>query len=226
MFSDLLSLFYPNLCCACGNHLFKGEELICTFCRYHLPQTNYHLEKDNPLSKHFWGKVEVFSAAAYYYFRKGEKVQEMIHKLKYKGRKEIGERIGELYGYELLKSEWFNTINYIIPVPLHPSRERKRGYNQSEMFANGLAKSMKKVSLPYALKRETASSTQTRKSRYSRWENVNSIFAHATGVDLQHKHILLVDDVITTGSTLEACVQALSKIEGIKVSIASIAYAE
>lgn len=184
------------------------------------------MEKENPLIRHFWGKADVYSAAAYYFFRKGEKVQQLIHKLKYKGRKDIGEKIGELYGQELLLSPLFNTIEFIIPVPLHPHRQRKRGYNQSEMFANGLAKSMNRISLPHALVRKVASSTQTKKSRFSRWENVSSIFAPEGKAELINTHVLLVDDVITTGSTLEACVEALAGIEGIRISIAAIAYAE
>jgi len=226
MIRDFISLFYPQLCCACGNHLNKGENLICGFCHYHLPKTEFHMEKNNPLIRHFWGKVDIHSAAAYYFFRKGEKVQQLVHQLKYKGRKDIGERIGELYGHELMKSPDFNTVEVIIPVPLHPMRQRKRGYNQSEMFANGLAKSMNRISLPHALKRNVATSTQTKKNRFSRWENVNRIFAAEEVSQLVHLHVLLVDDVITTGSTLEACVQVLSGIEGIRISIASIAYAE
>lgn len=220
---DLVSLFYPRTCMSCGNTLFRHEETICTFCLFHLPKTHFHKEADNPVSRIFWGRVNLVSAAAFYNFGKGGKVQHLIHQLKYKNHPEVGVYIGKLYGIELQESSFFNGIDLVIPVPLHPLRQRKRGYNQSEQFAIGLCTSMPARLDVHALYRTFASETQTRKSRFSRWENVKEIFAIRDEENLQGKHILLVDDVITTGATIEACAAMLLKVPGVKVSVAAIA---
>jgi ComF family protein len=223
IFQDFISLIYPRICYACGKSLYKYEKCLCTYCNYHLPKTNFHLDQDNPVSKLFWGKVNIFSAAAFYYYNKGTKVQHLIHQLKYKGHKEIGVYIGTIYGKELKKSVLFETVDVVIPVPLHPKKKIKRGFNQSEVFAAGLAEGMNILMDVKTLQRTYASETQTRKSRFARWENVKEIFALKDPETLENKHILLVDDVITTGSTIEACAQMLSAIPGIKISIAAIA---
>ena len=210
---------------ACGKSLYKYEECICLYCRYHLPRTNFHNDAENPVSKLFWGKVPVHSAAAYYYFQKGGKVQHLIHQLKYKERREVGICIGELYGKDLSSSSLFNKVDVIIPVPLHPKKLRIRGYNQSEMFAEGLSRSMKIPINTSVLIKTTATETQTRKSRFSRWENVKEVFHLENTVILENKHVLLVDDVITTGSTIESCINMLLEIPGIKVSVAAMACA-
>ena len=225
MLNDFFSLFYPSLCLSCGESLLNGEDCICTYCRYHLPLTEYHHELENPLIQHFWGKVPIHSAAAYYYFHKGEKVQRLLHQLKYQGRKEIGVKIGELYGFDLMKSQLFSTVDVVIPVPLYYKKEKKRGYNQSTTFAQGLAKSMGKELDDKTLLRVKPSETQTKKNRFSRWENVNEIFVLKEADHLIKKHILLVDDVITTGATLEACALQLTRIKHITISIAAIACA-
>lgn len=225
LFHDFISLFYPQVCQACGNNLFKGEEIICTYCMFHLPKTNFHEDDDNPIMRHFWGKVNVSSASSYYFFNKGQKVQKLIHRLKYKGQKAIGQRIGELYGFELVKSSLFNTAEMILPVPLHKSRLRNRGYNQSEFFAKGLASAMNIPTETNLLVRNKKTETQTRKNRFSRWENVSEVFSLTSKTELKGKHFLLVDDVITTGSTLAACAEVLLAQQNTKVSVASIAYA-
>lgn len=226
MLGDFLSLFYPIICLACGKTLYKGEEIICTYCNYHLPKTNFHVDKDNPIIRHFWGKVSIHSAASYYFFNKGEKVQHLIHQLKYKGQKEIGVFIGKQYGHDLKGTPLFNEVDIIVPVPLHAKKKRKRGYNQSELFAMGLAESMKKELDVKTLYRARASETQTKKSRFERWKNVEEVFTLHDKEIFKGKHILLVDDVITTGSTLEACAQSLLQVPDVKVSIATIAYAQ
>jgi ComF family protein len=223
IFQDFISLIYPRICYACGKSLYKYEKCLCTYCNYHLPKTNFHLDQDNSVSKLFWGKVNIFSAAAFYYYNKGTKVQHLIHQLKYKGHKEIGVYIGNIYGKELKKSVLFETVDVVIPVPLHPKKKMKRGFNQSEVFAAGLAEGMNILMDVKTLQRIYASETQTRKSRFARWENVKEIFSLKEPETLENKHILLVDDVITTGSTIEACAQILSAIPGIKISIAAIA---
>lgn len=218
-------LFYPRVCQACGNSLFKGEEIICTFCMYHLPKTNYHEDENNPIIRHFWGKVNISAASSYYFFNKGQKVQKLVHRLKYKGQKEIGLKIGELYGHELSKSERFCSADLIVPVPLHKSRLRTRGYNQSDFFAKGLSSALNIPAETALLVRNKKTETQTRKNRFSRWQNVSEVFSLRTKTTIEGKHFLLVDDVITTGSTLSACAEVLLKHKNTKVSIASIAYA-
>ena len=145
--------------------------------------------------------------------------------MKYKGKNEIGIFIGKLYGKDLAATEGFNTVNYIVPVPLHPKKQKIRGYNQSEMFALGLAESMKIPVDTHTLIKTTATETQTKKSRFSRWENVKEVFAVQDTDHFKNKHILLVDDVITTGATIESCVTKLQQAEGIKISVVSMAFA-
>jgi ComF family protein len=225
MLNDFISLIFPQVCVSCGKSLYKNEQNICTYCIYHLPKTDFHLDNDNPIAKIFWGRTNIHSAGAFYGFNKGGKVQHLIHQLKYKGRKEIGFTVGKLYGFDLKQHENFNTVDVVIPVPLHPKKEKKRGYNQSESFAQGLATVLDAESNFTTLFRTYESETQTRKSRFSRWKNVETIFQLKNGESLAGKHILLVDDVITTGATLEACAQTLQQIPDIKISIATIAYA-
>jgi len=220
---DFISLIFPKICACCGNSLWKHEEIICTFCDFHLPRTNFHLEKDNPASKTFWGRAMIESATAFYYFNKGNKVQRLVHLLKYKGRKDIGIFIGEKQGQLLKYSPFFNTAEMIIPVPLHKKKLMQRGYNQSEQFAIGLGKAMRIPVNPYILFRNKFTETQTRKSRFNRWQNVSEMFALKDPLILEGKHILLVDDVITTGATLESCIAVLSAIPGIRISVAAIA---
>jgi ComF family protein len=188
-----------------------------------LPRTNFHLEVDNPAGKIFWGRARIESATAYCYFNKGNKVQRLVHLLKYKGRKDIGIFLGEKQGHLLKYSPLFNSVEMIIPVPLHKKKLMQRGYNQSEQFALGLGKSMKITVNPYILYRTKFTETQTRKSRFKRWQNVSEMFALKDPSILERKHVLLVDDVITTGATLEACINTLSVIPGIRISIAAIA---
>ncbi len=222
---DLFSLFFPNLCLGCGQPLVRGEVAVCSICHFHLPKTYFHNDPDNPLNKVFWGRVNLEAVAAYVYFQKGSTVQHLLHQLKYKGKHEIGFHIGKWYGQDLRYAPVFRDVELVVPVPLHPNKLRKRGYNQSRMFAEGLASVMQARLEDKSLYRKVDSKTQTRKARYNRWENVENIFAVKNPEKIQGRHILLVDDVITTGATLEACVQALLEVPGVKVSVATIAYA-
>lgn len=224
-FQDFISLIYPRICVICGNSLFQNEDIFCTPCQYHLPKTNFHLLKDNEVSRIFWGRVKIENAASYLFFTKGSKVQRLIHQFKYKGKKQIGIKIGKLYAYELRKSKLFDEIDYIIPVPLHVKKQKKRGYNQSEQFGIGLSVGMKVELKTDVLFRIKASETQTKKTRFNRWENVNEIFNIKNKKQLTGKHILLIDDVITTGATIEACAQVLHKIQDVKISVVSIGVA-
>ncbi|MEI6682796.1 MAG: phosphoribosyltransferase family protein [Bacteroidota bacterium] len=222
---DFISLIFPRICACCGNSLWKHEEIICHSCDFRLPRTNFHLDADNPVARLFWGRAPVEAAGAYLYFNKGNRVQRLVHQLKYKGRKDIGAWLGNQYGHELLKSSLFSNLDAIIPVPLHKKRYMQRGYNQSEQFAIGLGKPMNLPVVNHLLTRSRATETQTRKSRFSRYQNVHDIFEVIHAEKYKGKHLLLVDDVITTGATLESSVLALAAIPGVKISVACIAAA-
>ena len=222
---DFIALLLPRTCEICGNSLFKNEELICIRCLGHLPYTKWHQDSENPLHAIFWGKVPIEGVTAMFYFHRGNRVQKLLHKLKYQGGKELGKWVGKRYGNQLKNSETFKDVDIIIPVPLHPKKQKMRGYNQSEQFAIGLATSMNVIIDTESLYRKVASETQTRKTRTERWENVKDIFAVKKPENLVGKHILLVDDVITTGSTLEACARVLLELPDVRISVAAIAAA-
>ena len=224
--NDFVSLLFPQLCVACNQSLVTGEELLCMDCRFNLPYTNFHLQPDNIVARQFWGKMKVEAAYALFYFVKGGNIQNMMPQFKYKGIKQIGNLMGYIAGEQLLENEIFQSVDYIIPVPLHAKRLRKRGYNQSACFADGLAEKLDAAVEINNLIRITATQTQTRKGRFARFENMREVFSVVDPSRLENKHILLVDDVVTTGSTLEACGIQLLKIPGVKLSIAAIAYAE
>ena len=223
---DFVSLIFPELCVACRAGLMANEDLLCTDCLYNLPFTNFHLQPDNIVARQFWGKLPIKGAYSLYYFNKGGNIQNMMHLFKYNGMHSIGNMLGNIAGKQLLQNEVFNSVEVIIPVPLHKKRLKERGYNQSASFADGLAQKMGvKVDIDN-LVRNVATKTQTHKSRFARFENMQEVFAVARPADLINKHVLLVDDIVTTGSTLEACGIELLKVPGLKLSIATIAYAE
>ena len=225
LFEDFISLFFPRTCYACGNNLFQNEKIICTSCLLHLPKTNFHKIKENPVSKVFWGRVNLVTATSMYFYRKGGKVQQLVHQLKYKGHKEIGIYLGQIYGSQLMENKLYNDIDIIIPIPLHQSKLKKRGFNQADCFARGLAESMQIKLDTQSLVRQVATSTQTKKTRYKRWENVSDIFTLEIPENINDKHILVVDDVITTGATMEAFIQTIQTAKNVRVSAVSIAFA-
>lgn len=222
---DLFSLFFPDLCLGCGEPLVKGERYLCSVCQFHLPRTNFQFDIDNAVARVFWGRVKLEAAASFCYFTKGSNIQRLLHKLKYEGDREIGLYLGETYGRELKASILYDEIDLIIPVPLHPRKQRKRGYNQSEAIGQGLSRTLQAALETNVLFRKTNTSTQTRKTRYKRWENVENVFEVRRPDLIRDKSVLLVDDVITTGATLEACAAALLTEQGVRVSVVSIAYA-
>ena len=223
-FKDFFNLLFPDLCIVCNSHLVNQEDLICTKCLYDLPKTNYHKELDNPVSQLFWGRTKVEYATGFFTFSKGSDYQTMMHKFKYHGNKEIGYVLGKSFGNQIRNSV-FNQVDVIIPVPLHKSKLKKRGYNQSEWIAKGLSDALQKPMDVKSFIRSVATETQTRKSRFDRWKNVENIFKITNENALKGKHVLIVDDVVTTGSTFEACANAILKIEDTKVSIATLAVA-
>jgi ComF family protein len=225
LWDDFISLLFPRLCYACGNQLMRNESLICTECFVVIPRTNYHFAEDNPVAQLFWGRCLIEKAAAFSYYNKGSRIRKLIHNLKYNGIREIGYDLGRLYGLSLKTSGFINDIDIIIPVPLHPMKKRIRGFNQSETISMGIADA---THLPVDIKslaRVLVSATQTKRSRYERWTNVEGIFQVLDSQTIMGKHVLLVDDVITTGSTIESCTNELLKIEGVKVSVVALAFA-
>lgn len=222
---DFISLLFPRVCQGCGDILVRNEEIVCLGCLSDMAYTNYHLEPGNALEKELWGRCYVERAAAMCYYRRGSRIQKMIHRLKYYGVRNIGNYLGRMYGRKLAESAFTEDVDLVIPVPLHPSKIRKRGFNQSEIIARGLAVELNLPVEPGMLKRITKSATQTRKSRVERWENVEGIFSIKKPELLEGKHILIVDDVITTGSTIESCVNSLKNIEGVKVTVVALATA-
>jgi ComF family protein len=223
---DLLGLFFPDLCVTCGERLLSHEKYVCLNCWHDLPQTHFHFKPENKVAQLFWGRVQIENATSFFTYKKGSRYQQLIHFIKYKGLKELGFETGRRFGFELNESETFRSVDWIIPVPLHPKKQKRRGYNQSEWIARGMADSMQKQVSSDNLLRRIYTSTQTRKNRFERWQNVEGIFEVIRPGEFENKHILLVDDVVTTGSTLEACAFQLLKIENTKVSIATLAFAD
>ena len=219
---DVASLVYPRICNGCSNTMFKHEQFICNKCYVSLPKTNYHLQKENPIQKIFYGRADVAMAGSFLFFQKKGSVQRMLHALKYKGKPEVAQVLGKWYAQEI--KEHYTNYDYIIPVPLHKKRLKKRGYNQSEYFAKGLSEGLNIQVITDVLIKTKFTETQTYKSREERVENTLTSF-HVQNPEIIHnKNILLVDDVITTGATTEACILQLQKSAKTMVGVASIAY--
>lgn len=226
LWGDFISLFFPNYCLGCTNTLVKGEEILCTQCILELPKTYFHLDLDNPIRKRLEGRIHLMTAIAFLRFRKTGVVQHLLHQLKYNNHPEVGVRLGKIYGKELFDAGFKNYFDLIVPVPLHESRRRKRGYNQSAKFAEGLSESLQ---IPYDEKcivRTVKTTTQTRKNKIDRWNNVKDVFHVAQPETITRKRILLVDDVITTGATMEACGHQLLASGCAELSFASLAEAQ
>lgn len=223
---SFLSLFFPRYCIVCGRTLAKGEECLCTMCNINLPRTDYHLRKDNPVEKMFWGKIPLERATSFFFYRKGSDFRQILHQLKYGGQKGIGAIMGRYMAAELLASGFFDGVDIILPVPLHKKKQQIRGYNQSEWIARGIA-AVTGISIDTeSVVRQKNTETQTRKSSFERWENVEGIFELHHAQSLTGKHVLIVDDVLTTGATTVECASCLAEIEGIRISILTLAMAE
>ena len=223
---SFISLLFPRCCVVCGRSLAKGEECICAMCNINLPRTNYHLQKDNPVEQLFWGKIPLERATSFFFYRKGSDFRQILHQLKYGGQKEIGAIMGRYMASELSASGFFQGIDVIIPVPLHKRKQRIRGYNQSEWIARGISAVTGICIDTEVIVRQKHTETQTRKSAFERWENVDGIFALHHADSLKGKHVLVVDDVLTTGATTVACASRLVEIEGVRISVLTLAVAE
>lgn len=223
---SFVSLLFPRCCIVCGRPLAKGEECLCTMCNINLPRTGYHLKEDNPVEKLFWGKIPLERATSFFFYRKGSDFRQILHQLKYAGQKNIGAIMGRYMAAELQESGFFEDIDVIVPVPLHKKKQRLRGYNQSEWIARGIAAVTGIPIDTESVVRHKNTETQTSKSSLERWENVNGIFELYHAEPLTGKHILIVDDVLTTGATTVECASCLTKIEGVRISVLTLAIAE
>ncbi len=223
-FKAFVNLLFPGICDACGNTLAGNESRVCTSCLANLPFTHYWKSADNPVSALFWGRISIENAASMLFFEKGSTLQHLLHNLKYKGKNEIGIVLGKISGVKLQGTPYANA-DLIIPIPLHASRQRKRGYNQSEMIAKGLSASLNIPLESKAIIRCKPTRSQTAKTRYERWQNVEGAFLLTRPEALTGKHLLVIDDVVTTGATSEACMEELLRAKGTTVSYLAIASA-
>lgn len=223
--SDVSHLFYPHLCNGCGSDILGEDHLLCARCIIDLPHTNFAQHADNPIEKIFWGRIPLTAAYSEFYFAKAALIQHLVHQLKYKGNQAMGIYLGELMGKSMMDCNRFNNIDGLVPLPLYPDKERKRGYNQAEVICKGIAAKMNIPILNDILIRQRFTETQTKKHRTERWENVADSFVLLNDSFLIGKNLLLVDDVVTTGATLEASGNTLLKIDGVQLSIATLTFA-
>ena len=226
MFESIINLFFPKVCSGCSSFLLSNENVICTVCRHDIPLTNHHLNPENDAFKKFYGRIPVIHTSALFYFHKKGIVQELIHNLKYKGHEEIGTILGEWYAEDLKNIDLLQSVDEIIPVPLHSKKLKERGYNQITTFGKALSSSLNLTYNDSLLIRNVYSKTQSKKNLLGRTEGIETIFDVSFTEKDHHKHFLLIDDVITTGATLEACSHALLKIPGAKISVICMAMAQ
>lgn len=225
MISSIVNLFFPKVCYACLNVLHDNEDSICTTCRHNLPVTNFHFNADDTVKKVLYGRAEIEHATALFRFEKKGLVQQLIHGLKYKGYEKIGGCLGDWIGAELTTIEAYKTIDMVIPVPLHKNRLKQRGYNQVARFGQHIAKALNIKYLDDALIKVGRTKSQVHKKRFARWNDDQSFFTLHHKSTIEGKHILLVDDLITTGATMEACITALRSAKDLKISIVTMAIA-
>lgn len=222
---DLLNFFFPVYCPVCGTPMSVRKLVLCLPCELKMPLARYVSNPENPVAQLFWGRTKIEAATSFFRFEKGSKYQKLLHLLKYNGEKKVGIFLGKLLGTEL-KDTLYGQCDYIIPVPLHRKKKRKRGYNQSEIIAIGLSSILDIPVMTNILYRTSFTSTQTKKTRFERFLNVEHVFTlKPQNITKENCSILLIDDVVTTGSTLEACVETLLQKEGVKVYVATVACA-
>ena len=225
-FNSFIHIIFPHNCANCDSDTLHQDSFLCSRCFALLPATGFFDVANNPVEKLFYGRVRVESAASGFYFNKHSIIQNLISQLKYHGNKESGIFLGNQIGKYLNESDRFNSVDVIVPVPLNILKEKKRGYNQSLIIAQGITQEFKRPILNDLILRSSNTESQTKKSRSARFQNMQNVFEINKNISMDFKHILLIDDVITTGATLESCCLVLQSINGIKISIASIAIAQ
>jgi ComF family protein len=226
LWRDFIALFFPRLCLACEQLLPPSERCLCLDCQLSLPETDFHKTSPNTFTARFDGRVRLEAAAALFFFTTKSRTQHLVHQIKYHDKREAAVELGRVLGEKLVQSPDFQAINCIVPVPMHPTKQRWRGYNQAEMFANGLADVMQLDVETRALKKVKMTTSQTKMSRMERLANTQEIFELSNPTPLRGKNILIVDDVMTSGATLESCALAITKqLPDAKISFATIAYA-
>lgn len=225
LIKDAVHLLYPHLCCGCGTDLLPEDQLLCIYCLNDLPHTHFEKIENNGIEKNFTGRINIKAAHSEFYFSKGQVIQHLIHQLKYNGNQKIGNYLGAIMGNSLKESGRFNHIDVIVPLPMHKKKEFKRGYNQANIIAEGMAETMGIPVLNDSVIKCKSTDTQTKKHRLERWENVEETFLVAKKEALLGKNILLTDDVVTTGATLESCGHSILSVQGTSLSIATLAIA-
>lgn len=220
----LLHLAFPHVCESCGTDNLQVDHILCLRCLSSLPNTNFHLHANNPIEKIFWGRIPISSATSQYYFTKESMMQHLMHQLKYKGNKEVGLFLGRLMGWAMAESNRFSSVDGLIPLPLHKSKEHKRGYNQATLLCEGISSVINKPVLKNIVTRTAHTETQTKKSRIQRWQNMEGKFELVNASAIETKHLLLIDDVVTTGATLEACGKELLTAKNVQLSIATLCF--
>jgi ComF family protein len=222
---DVLDFIFPPLCFNCGQRLYAPERDLCLSCWSELPRTDFEKFRENPVYRSFVGRFPLENAASWLHFQKGGLVQDLMHAFKYRNRPDLARQLGKTLAQEWREAPILSAPDLIVPVPLHPRKRRKRGYNQAEAIARGIAEVLNKPLVLDALERRVHKNSQTREQRFNRWEQVKAVFALSRPEALQDQHVLLVDDVITTGATLEACLQVMQEAKGSRFSVLSLARA-
>lgn len=220
-----MHFFYPHNCLGCGSDNLAQENFLCLECINNLPHTGFALHANNPVEKIFWGRMPISAAMSEFYFSKSSVIQNLIHEFKYGGNVKVGAYLGRMMGKSIINSNRFSGIDVLIPLPLFTQKEFKRGFNQSMVLCEGINEITNIPIIAKNITRVAATETQTRKGRIQRWENVEKSFSVQDPTKLIDRNILLVDDVITTGATIEACGSQILKTAGVKLSVASLAYA-
>lgn len=220
----VLHLLFPHICTGCGSDILHEESVLCMRCIDAMPETNFELHSNNPVEKTFWGRLPLAGATAQFYFIKESLMQHLMHQFKYKHNKDLGLQFGRIMGEQLKKSGRFE-VDALIPLPLFPAKEKRRGYNQATVLCEGIAEAMKIPVLDKIISRPQHTETQTKKGRIERWKNMEGKFILADADAIKNKHLLLVDDVVTTGATLEACGNELLKAENVRLSLATLCIA-
>ena len=222
---SFLHVVFPHVCDGCGSDLLNIESRLCIRCLATLPETNFEQHAANPVEKMFWGRMPLVSAASHFYFTKESLIQHLMHQFKYKGNEDLGLQLGRMMGYAIRSSNRFHVIDALVPLPLFPFKEKKRGYNQATVLCKGIAEVLSLPVLNNVITRPQHTETQTKKGRIERWRNIEGKFYLLDPSAIQDKHLLLVDDVVTTGATLEACGNELLAPGNVKLSLVTLCIA-